>query len=281
MQNANNGNSQNVKVVNEQTLVPVGNSSFPVKQKRKGFTVLDELESVFNRFDKNQFEILKEDILKNGITTPVIYLKAGDDKIVVDGHIRLKIADEINLEKIPELEITEKFDSIDELKIWIVRNQCQRRNLSKNQRVRLAYALKDSIAAMAHKNLSLAGKNGSVESTIDTLQEIAKIAGVGRTTVAKYQFVIEKASEETKHKMIEGDISINNAFEETKSSEINIPVNEVNTIILKDNYFHIENIIIGKKKIKSGELDCLILIAKDKISTMTDSNLKTGVYILD
>ena len=93
----------------------------------------------------------------------------------------------------------------------------QRRNLSKNQRVRLAYALKDSIAALAHKNLSLAAKNGSVELAIDTLLEIAKVAGVGRTTIAKFQFVMEKASAETKHKMVEGDISINNAFEETKS----------------------------------------------------------------
>ena len=281
MQNANTGDSQNVKVINVPTLVNVCNSLFPVQEKRRGFIVLEELESVFHKFDKNQFEILKEDIVKNGINSPILYIKGGDEKVVVDGHIRLRIAAELNLEQIPELEISEKFDSIDELKIWIVRNQCQRRNLSKNQRVRLAYGLKDSIAALAHKNLSLAAKNGSVELAIDTLLEIAKVAGVGRTTIAKFQFVMEKASAETKHKMVEGDISINNAFEETKSSEKDIPVEDVDTIVLKENYFHIENIIVGKKKIKSGELDCIILITKSKVSSLTDSNINTGVFFLD
>ena len=279
MQNVISGDSQNV---NEQSSVQVFNASFPIKEKRKGFIVLAELESLFNRFDKNQYEILKTDIQKNGINTPIVVIKVGDDKIVVDGHVRLRIADETKLDSIPEIELVETFESIEEAKIWIVRNQCQRRNLSKNQRVRLAYSLKDSIAALARKNLSLAAVNGSVETAIDTLTEIAKIAGVGRTTIAKYQFVFDKASDETKHKMLEGDISINYAYDEAKVNELDVQVIESKeTIVLKQNYYQIRNFFDGKKKLKSGELDCIVIVTKGRESQVADTDVKTGLLVSD
>lgn len=279
MQSVNSGGSQSV---NEQTSVQVLNESFVVKEKKKGFVVLAELESLFNKFDKNQYEQLKDDIQRNGMNTPIMFLRSGEEKIVVDGHIRLKIAVELNLDIIPEMELKEPFETFDEIKIWIVRNQCQRRNLSKNQRVRLAYSLKDSIAALAHRNLSLAGSNGSVDVRINTLDEIAKIAGVGRTTISKYKFVEENATDETKQRMLEGDISINYAYDVARSNEQSMPLADVvERIILKENYYQIKSIIDGKKMLKSGELTCIMIIQKGNETQVADTDIKTGLLVID
>jgi ParB family chromosome partitioning protein len=265
---------------NEQSSIAVFNNQYPVKAIRQGFVVLEELEGYLQKTDATQYESLLEDISKNGIHSPVLYFVADDKHILVDGQIRLKIAEELNLESIPSLEIKESFASIEEVKIWMVKNQCQRRNLSKNVRVKFAYALKDSIAELARKNLVLAGKSEAVVNKVDTLQEIAKIAGVSKTTIARYQRVLEKGSEETKHQMVEGDISINNAFEQVKQIEKDSP-SDAATETLKTNYFKISSIKEGTGKLKSGDLDCLMIVSKGRESLLHETDFKTGLIVID
>jgi ParB-like chromosome segregation protein Spo0J len=205
-------------------------------------------------------------------------------KILVDGHMRLKIASELGIENIPSLEICEDFNSIEEVKIWMVRNQCQRRNLSKNIRLKMAYELKDTISELARKNLVLAGKKEEVNNKIDTLAEIAKIAGVSKATVARYQKVLENGSEEMKNKMIEGDISINNAYEQLQKNEPeNVESSKFGkeTNYLRENYFKLVSVKEGTKLVKSGELDCILIIQKGKEAFIADTEYKTGLVIIE
>ena len=126
---------------------------------------------------------------------------------------------------------------------------------------------------LAKENLTKAGRDIAIEKKIDTNQEIANIAGVGRSTVVRYARVIEKATEETKQKLHNDEITINTAHESIVEGKANQSE--------KKNYTEIDSIEDGKAKIKTGELDCIILLPIGKIDSISNSNLKTGVYFLD
>jgi ParB family chromosome partitioning protein len=272
------------QVNNEQSVITVFNSSFPVNEKRRGYIVLDDLKEFLPKADTIQYETLSNDIKQNGIHSPILFIKADGEKILVDGHIRLKIAEDLGIENIPELEICDKFQSIEEVKIWMVRNQCQRRNLSKNEKIKMAYQLKDSIAEIARKNLVLAGMKEEVINKVDTLEEIGKIAGVSRASVARFQCVKENASEKIKQQMIDGEISINNAYEQLKNSETenDSPPNFGLVFnYIKPNYLKLDSVKDGTKMIKSGELDCILIIQKDNENLIADTSFKTGLFIIE
>jgi ParB family chromosome partitioning protein len=272
------------QVNNEQSVITVFNSSFPVNEKRRGYIVLDDLKEFLPKANIIQYETLSNDIKQNGIHSPIFFIKTNDEKIVVDGHIRLKIAEDLGIENIPELEISENFNSIDEVKIWMVRNQSQRRNLSKNIRIKMAYQLKDSITELARKNNVLAGMKEEVLNKVDTLEEIGKIAGVSRATIARYQSVLEKGSEETKQQMIDGDISVNKAYEQTQNNETekDSPPNfGLAYNYIKPNYLKLNSVNEGTAKMKSGELDCILIIQKDNENLIADTSFKTGLFIIE
>ena len=280
----NNDVSPVNQVNNEQLVITVFNSSFPADEKRRGYIVLDDFKEFLPKANPIQYEALSNDIKQNGIHSPILFIKTDLEKIVVDGHIRLKIAEDLGIENIPELEISDKFQSIEEVKIWMVRNQCQRRNLSKNEKIKMAYQLKDSIAELARKNNVLAGMKEEVINKVDTLAEIGKIAGVSRASVARYQSVLEKGSEETKQQMIDGDISVNKAYEQSQNTETekDSPPNfGLAYNYIKPNYLKLNSVNEGTAKMKSGELDCILIIQKDNENLIADTSFKTGLFIIE
>ena len=280
----NNDVSPVNQVNNEQLVITVFNSSFPADEKRRGYIVLDDFKEFLPKANPIQYEALSNDIKQNGIHSPILFIKTDLEKIVVDGHIRLKIAEDLGIENIPELEISDKFHSIEEVKIWMVRNQCQRRNLSKNEKIKMAYQLKDSIAELARKNNVLAGMKEEVINKVDTLAEIGKIAGVSRASVARYQSVLEKGSEETKQQMIDGDISVNKAYEQSQNTETekDSPPNfGLAYNYIKPNYLKLNSVNEGTAKMKSGELDCILIIQKDNENLIADTSFKTGLFIIE
>ena len=262
--------------------ISIFNSSVEVSENINGFNILNDLRSYLQKLDDHQLENLKKDIEINGILTPVQFVLINGEKIVLDGHIRLTIAKDLGIDTIPELEIKDRFNSMEELRIWMIRNQCQRRNLNRNIRIKLAYSLKNSISELAKRNLILAGKNEQVENKIDTLNEIAKIAGVSKTTIARYQYVLEHAPDDVKNKMIEGHISVNNACESIPKGQVeggSSPLNEEYSY--KSNYSRISSAKEGEKKIKSGELDFILIIKKGKEDLIPETLNKIGLLIID
>ena len=83
----------------------------------------------------------------------------------------------------------------------MIKHQFKRRNLSSLERIELAYHSKETIEKAAKENLSKAGKGEDITKPIDTYDEIAKLAGVGRTSVVRYSGVISKAPETLVKKM--------------------------------------------------------------------------------
>lgn len=149
--------------------------------------------------------------------------------ILIDGHNRYNICQRY---EIKFKTIAKNFADRDEAKIWIITNQLARRNLPVFVSIELALQLKPLIEKKAKENLSQGGgdrkseeyKSGSQNSakaiaSIDTREEVAKIAGTSHDTVTKAEKIIDKAPEEVKKKLRNSETSINAEYKKIRKDE--------------------------------------------------------------
>ena len=255
----------------------VFDEEYLVMDEKWGLKTIWELKSYLPAMESELYDQLKDSIKKNGLIDPVLFYTTKDgDKLVIEGHTRFSAAISLKLKDIPNKEIKEKFDSIDDIKLWIVKHQFQRRNLSNIEKIELAYFFKDEIEKKASENLSIAGKGNNVVEKVDTSAEIAKIAGVGRASVVRYASVISKGSNSLVQKMRKGEITIAAASKkivESKPKKITKPS--------KPNYILIDSMKIAKEKIKIGELDMILMIEEKQLTSVIPRlSKKMGVLLL-
>lgn len=217
---------------NTMTSINLFGDDYLIMDEIDGLATIWELKSYLPFTEENLFENIKEDIKKNGQNDPILYITTPNgQKLVVDGHTRLVALISLKKKQIYTKELKETFDSLDEIKLWMTKNQLGRRNLSTLEKVKLAYNLKPTIQRLAKENLSKAGKANSKNIgeanteeiiKIDTYAEIAKIAGVGKTTIVKYSQILAKASEPIKDQLNNGSITIGKAHASLKTEETTI-----------------------------------------------------------
>jgi protein gp37 len=240
-----------------------------------------ELKSYLPMMNKELYSQLKDNIKINGLNDPILYyITPEGKKLVIEGHTRLKACIDLNKKNIPTKEIKEDFKNLDDIKLWMVKHQFQRRNLSSVEKIQLAYLSKDTIEATAKINLSKGGKNTEVTDHVDTNAEIAKIAGVGRATVIRYSSVLDKGSKAIIDKLNKGEISISSAYDSTKGL-ISKKDKEVKIKKTVECNF-ISSIEEGNDKMQAGIIDGYIVINDvSKINLLTDSlKKKIGVIII-
>jgi ParB-like chromosome segregation protein Spo0J len=286
------------------------NSAPTINLLGNDYLIMDEVENLVTIWElkthlplaeKDLFENLKEDIKKNGLNAPIIYIQAPNGKkLVIEGHTRLNALLELKCKDIPTKLLNETFNSIDEIKLWIVKHQLGRRNLTTEERVRLAFLSKPTIEKLAKENLSKAGKttskaideetNSAKIMKVDTFAEIAKIANVGRTTVVNYNKIMNEANKSTKEQLSKGLITIGAAHSSLKNKiELGSQKPEKKQNAQKEkldkpsNIIVLENIDDGTQKISNGEIDVVMIFNKtDKLDILKkNSNVRIGVYYLE
>ena len=183
-----------------------------------------EFKNLIQPLSDEEFSGLKMSIEKEGFRDPFIVW--GSEKILIDGHNRFKIGKEAKWAEGYEFNIFElEFENRNEAKIWIIKNQFSRRNLTAYQRGELALELEGVWRAKGKENLKTptGGKNkttltcqNSDKSTIDTKKELAKVAGVSHDTIAKVKVIKAEADEEVKDNLREGNTSINKEYQEVR-----------------------------------------------------------------
>ncbi len=183
----------------------------------------NEFKKLIPPLTPDEFKQLEENIISEGIRDNLIIW----NNILIDGHNRYEIAQKHGI----KFNIIEKnFSNREDVKIWIIKNQFGRRNISAYDRSRLALQLEPLIAGKA-KERQKGGQGGillsqkSVEAKIDTQKELATLAGVSHDTIAKVKIIEQKADEETKEKLSSGEVSINQAYKEIKQAEKREKVN--------------------------------------------------------
>jgi transposase len=181
-----------------------------------------ELESLLRPLNEDESNKLGESILR-GWSDESIKVWLGHN-LLIDGHNRFKKwqtllnSDPDNAPNIVELP----FESIEDVKVWMVDNQLQRRNLSPAEVIHLMLLQSGELQKIAKRNLTRGGP-GSEPCTnwykVDVIADVAKKSGVGRTTVARAKKVFDKGTTELKDKMLAGDKSIHAAYQEVKEAE--------------------------------------------------------------
>ena len=178
----------------------------------------DEFKNLIPPLTDEEFQQLEQNILSDGIREPLVIWNG----TLIDGHNRYAIAQKHNL----PFQTTEKiFDSRAAAVEWIIQNQFGRRNISTFDRICLALKLKPTISEKAKENqgkrtdilpATFDQKKSKVES-VDTLKQIANLAGVGKETVRKVEKILELAQAVNLEDIIsglrKGDISISLAYE--------------------------------------------------------------------
>ena len=143
---------------------------------------------------------------------------------IVDGHNRYEICTKHG---IPFRTEDRNFESMDEVKVWMIDNQKGRRNLTDGWKFELAQERKRILAEKGKEKQIQTLKRGDnvpVLSIVDktehnTQKEIAADLGWSTGKVAMADVVWKQADEQVKEKVKAGEVSINEAYQEIKKEE--------------------------------------------------------------
>ena len=163
-------------------------------------------------------EALEHSIIKDGLLNPIITWNG----TIIDGHNRYEICRKLDIE-FDTIEMS--FKDSDDAKLWILRNQMARRNMTDYSRVLKALKMKPILEEKARERQRAGVPSDSAEGG-EVRDQIAKLAGVGRDTIAKVEEIDAAATDEIKAKVQSGEMSINAAHKALKVPADRLKVNE-------------------------------------------------------
>lgn len=185
-------------------------------------TIDPEFRDLIPPMSEEERKGLEENIKADGCHTAIF---AWND-IIIDGHNRYEICTRNNIEfEVMDWDFADRRDA----RIWILRNQFDRRNLTPAQRMDLALLLKSDIQTRAQERKRATegrpakGTEKPVEnfpqvSSDDrkTRTEVAKLAGVSGRTLDKYEKVKETAAPELVEALQKNAVSVDAAAKAAK-----------------------------------------------------------------
>ncbi len=177
--------------------------------KDKEIYIYPPFKNLLRRQSKDEHDGLRKDIEERGCITPLVVWRSQDRYFLVDGHNRHQICTEL---KIPCFIHIEFFDTEEDVKIFIIKHQLERRNLTVYERGKYALQLKKLVSQKAKLNQ---GKKGTI-TPIDTKKELAKIADISHDTIHRIESIEKNAIPDVIKKVSNNEISINTAFKLSK-----------------------------------------------------------------
>lgn len=165
----------------------------------------------------DEYEGLERSIVADGCRDALVLW--GD--ILIDGHNRYEICESHG---IPYQTTQKAFESRDDAKLWMMRNQLARRNLNPIQRVEIAHKCEDAIKAKAAERLSpgtnqytdRSKENFPATSKGQARDELGSLAGVSGKTYEHAVTVLENAPAPVVDATRKNELSINAAWQVTK-----------------------------------------------------------------
>ncbi len=187
-----------------------------------------ELRDLLPPLSDEEKKKLEDSLLKLGYKGAPIYTWHG---YIIDGHNRYELCKKHNIDfPIDDLDLGDNATIIDVME-WMINTQLGRRNLPPAQRISVVDKFKRKIQEQAkEKYESTVGRpskencspNGEQLNKIHTDKELAKMAGVGTGTIARYNRVMNSDDEELKKKVLSDEVKINTAYEEIRKKETRI-----------------------------------------------------------
>lgn len=156
------------------------------------FNINAEFKNLIPPLDPDVREDLKENLRKEGCRDPLVICKLDGEYVLLDGHNRYEICEEL---QIPYTTTEISVSNRTEAKIWIIKNQRARRNLSESQRAMLAVRLETLYAEAAKDRRGIRtdlGQNFDRGDLGRSAEKAARDMGVSHQTVSSAKKVSEK-----------------------------------------------------------------------------------------
>jgi DNA modification methylase len=179
--------------------------------------IKEEFKKLIPPLTAEEFKQLEQNCLDEGIREKIITW----DGFIIDGHNRFEIATRWNLEYQTE---NKHFENENDVKIWMIDNQNGRRNLTDGWKYKLQQNRKEILLEKHEQDR----KNNRV-SNVDTQEknsesgktrkQIAKALDWSTGKVAMADIVFKKATPELEEKVLNNEVTINQAYQEIKKEE--------------------------------------------------------------
>ena len=151
-----------------------------------------------------------EDMKKNGYDyAHPITIWAGHKVTVVDGHSRLKAALQVGMSKVPIM--LRNFADEEEALQYAIHSQSGRRNLTDAE-------LLNCISLIDTKYSRGGSSKATREAFGKSAQKTADLLGISRGKVEKLRTVNDHASSQVKDAILNGELSVNKAYNETMAA---------------------------------------------------------------
>lgn len=180
-----------------------------------------EFKSLIPPLSADEYSQLEENCVREGIRDALVVWERPDGaNVLIDGHNRFQIS--ARHAGLP-FEIKKmKFDSREDVMLWIINNQNGRRNINGYNRGVLELKKKEFLSRKGREN-KWGGTSVPDDTKVDALKEMAQSAKIGRNTMAKVQSIEKNAPEEIKAKARSGELSINQAYLMTRPVQPKTP----------------------------------------------------------
>ena len=194
----------------------------------KNIKIHPEYSKLVNPLSTADYNVLKSSISNKGLHLPIII---NQDNVILDGHNRLKICQELGIE--PILEVKEFQERLQE-KEFVIEINLRRRHLNSFQVAELEYKMeeiyKERAKLRSFRNLKNVNKEINLstvpnDATVDVNKQqenkeigkvseiIAKKTGLSPRTYERAKKIIEECSEDVKEKLRSNKTTISKEYE--------------------------------------------------------------------
>lgn len=171
-----------------------------------------QLRDYIDPLTTHEYLALERSLLKEGCRDALVLW----GETLIDGHNRYSICQKHNIPF--ETKQNDQFQSIEDVMLWMIDNHLARRSVSSFQRGVLALRKKE-IITIRRKDKTNKEKAAEAEQaarepdpvSVETRDEIAKVAGLSKPAVAQIEKIRKAATPELVEAVRAGTISINTA----------------------------------------------------------------------
>lgn len=170
------------------------------------FKINEDFKNVMPPINELEYRQLETSIIDNGFlnSCPIVTW----EEFIVDGHNRYEICKKHNIKFSHIVLDTNVYKTNSDVIKYIIDTHLNRRNLTSAQKISIVYKYKDIIEYKAKMNMKIGGKGDQIEGSINTRKELAKMAGVGESTLRNFEVVIKSGNKSLIQQMMSGEESI-------------------------------------------------------------------------
>jgi hypothetical protein len=174
-------------------------------------TIHEELRSFVDPLTPNEYAALERSLLAEGCRDALVLW--GD--VLIDGHNRYEICEKHGIE-FRTVQNT-RFDSLEDVMLWMIDNHLARRSVSDYQRGMLALRKKDIVTARAEKQAPAQPETPATNAApvpakpAIRKEELAREARVSSNTITQLERIRKAAAPQLLEAVRQGTISINAA----------------------------------------------------------------------